>query len=346
MQIKQYVARNIQEALKKVKEEMGPEAIILSTKKMKPTGSGSNVYSPPMVEVVAAIDQPSPASSGFNGWTPLAWPAAAERGREPGESEEEGFIRRILSAGLSPDFVRGLSEEIRTLRRELSAKHSIEAYRGLLSWRLMESMEVSEFSFKGPRIWSFIGPTGVGKTTTLVKLAAHFRLRGTDRITLITTDTYRIGAVEQLKQYAHILRLPLEVAYQPEELKQIIERHQGQDLLLIDTAGRSPRHAKSMEELRDFLAVHPKIENHLLLSAGTKDNDLAWIVERFRLLPISSYIFTKTDETTQYVPLFNQLMRFKRPLSYLTNGQSVPEDIEAATKPKVAHMVLSAIAWN
>lgn len=346
MQIKQYVAKDIREAIKKVKEEMGPEALILSTKKTRNGLQGAGVYSPPMVEVTAAVDRPSPSLSLSSRWEPWARPNGPEKGRGPMESEEELFIRKILSAGLFPEFVQGLAEEIRSLRKEPSAKNLIEAYQGLLRWRLMESVEVSEPSFKGPRMWSFIGPTGIGKTTTLVKLAAHFRLKVTDRITLITTDTYRIGAIEQLKQYAKILRLPLETAFHPDELRQIIERNRRQDLLLIDTPGKSPHLTKSIEELRDFLTVHPKIENHLILSATTKDSDLEWIVERFRLLPISSYIFTKIDETTQYVPLFNQLVRFKRPLSYLTKGQSVPEDIEPATKPKVAHMVLSTITWN
>ncbi|MBM4339152.1 MAG: hypothetical protein FJ110_06385 [Deltaproteobacteria bacterium] len=346
MQIKQYVARDIQEALKKVKEEMGSEAIILSTKKTKGSLQGPGIYSPSMIEVVAAVDRPFQSSSGFSGWNSMAWPAGAQKGKEPGLPEEELFIQKILSAGLFPEFVQGLAEEIRSFEKKSSTKNLTEAYRGLLNWRLMESVEVPEPSFNAPRIWSFIGPTGIGKTTTLVKLAAHFRLKVTDRIALITTDTYRIGAVEQLKQYAQILRLPLETAYHPEELKQIIERNRDQDLLLIDTPGRSPQIPKSIEELRDFLTVHPNIENHLILSATTKDSDLEWIVDRFRLIPISSYIFTKIDETTHYVPLFNQLIRFKRPLSYLTKGQSVPEDIEPATKPRVAHMVLNAIAWN
>jgi flagellar biosynthesis protein FlhF len=276
----------------------------------------------------------------------LAWPVAAGNERGPKATEGDLFVQKILSAGLFPEFVQRLAEEIRVLGKDPSTKNLTEVYRGLLNWRLMESVEVTEAPFKGPRVWSFIGPTGIGKTTTMVKLAAYYRLKATERIILITTDTYRIGAVEQLNQYAKILRLPLKIAYHPEELGQIIEKNRNQDLILIDTAGRSPQLIKPIEELRDFLCVHPKIENHLILSATTKDHDLEWIVERFRLLPISSYIFTKIDETTQYVPLFNQLVRYKRPLSYLTKGQSVPEDIEQATKPKVANMVLSAITWN
>ncbi len=346
MQIKQYVARDIQEALKKVKEEMGQEAIILSTKKVRNRLQGAGGYSPSMVEVVAAVDRPLSDLSSPSRWEPLAWPVRTEKGKGPMESEEDRFIHKILSAGLFPQFVQGLAEEIRAFRKEPSTHNLTDAYLGFLRWRVMECVEVCDSAFQGPRIWSFIGPTGIGKTTTLVKLAAHFRLKVTDRITLITTDTYRIGAIEQLKQYAKILRLPLETAFHPEKLKQIIEKNRHQDLLLIDTAGKSPLQTKAIGELRDFMTVHPKIENHLILSATTKDSDLEWIVERFRLLPISSYIFTKIDETTQYVPIFNQLMRFKRPLSYLTKGQNVPEDIELATKPRVAHMVLSGLTCN
>lgn len=345
MQIKQYVAKNVQEALKRVKEEMGPEAIILSTKKIRRGCQGAEIYATPMVELVAAIDRPSATPQEDSRWNRPASPLWSESGRAWMESEEERFLRSLSSAGLFPKFVQELEEAIRALRKA-SSINLAEAYRGLLNWRLMEHVEVIPSSVKGPKVWAFIGPTGIGKTTTLVKLAAHFRLKVTDRITLITTDTYRIGAVEQLKQYAQILRLPLEVAYRPEELRQIIDQHRHQEVLLIDTAGRNPRLCEPMEELKDFVTAHPKIESHLLLSATTKESDLEWIVDRFRLIPISSYLFTKIDETTHYVPLFNQLLRYKRPLSYLTNGQSVPEDIEPATKSRIARMVLSTISLN
>ena len=178
-------------------------------------------------------------------------------------------------------------------------------------------------------------------------LAAHFGGKVPSKITRITIDTYRIGAVEQLRTYAQILRMPLEIALHREDLKQIIERNRHQDLLLIDTAGRSPNHPNSLEELRDFLTVHPRIENHLLLSATTKDSDLERTARLFSsLLPIKSYIFTKIDETDAYASLFNELHRSKRPLSYLTTGQRVPEDIELATKVRMANLVLSQIQWN
>jgi flagellar biosynthesis protein FlhF len=342
MQIRRFEARDIQEALRQVKEEMGPEAIILSTKTVKNPIRRLGFSHPSLVEVVAAID-PAPGSTSLLPTPSIPQPV---RGKEEERKKEDVFIRNLLSTGLYPEFVYGLAEEIQTIQRELPTGSLLEAYRGFLRWKLMESVEVTRPSFDGTKIWSFIGPTGVGKTTTLVKLAAHFSLKVTPKITLITIDTYRIGAIEQLRTYAQILGLPLEIALHPEELQQIIERNMHQDLLLIDTAGRSPNHIGQLEELKGFLTVHSRIENHLILSATTKDGDLDQIVQRFRLLPITSYIFTKIDETDQYAPIFNQLIRYKRPLSYLTKGQNVPEDIELATKGRVANLVLNAIPWN
>jgi flagellar biosynthesis protein FlhF len=263
----------------------------------------------------------------------------------PGISPGDPLLKEILSTGLSPDFVGGLVEEIKALGQTSRDGRTPETCLGYLRWKLMEAVEVTAPELTGTKIWSFIGPTGVGKTTTMAKIAAHFSLRFRKRISLISIDTYRIGAVEQLKTYARILRLPLEIAPGRGEFQEILRRNCHQDLVLIDTAGRNPYQPGQLEELKDFLTVDPRVENHLVLSATTKDSDLAQIVQRFSL-PIQSYIFTKIDETEEYTSLFNQLLRYKRPLSYLTNGQRVPEDIELATKGRVANLVLSRIPCN
>jgi len=343
MQIRRFEANEMQEALRQVREAMGPEAVILSTRTLKQPASRSRGYSQHRVEIVAAIDRQAgdaPAAS------PSFTPFAKEKGSEP-PVEEEKIVEKIRSAGISPEFVSRLVDEVHGLRQELRGWSLLETYRGFLRWKVMEQVEVTVPSGTGMKIWSFIGPTGVGKTTTLVKLAAHLSLTVTPKITLVTIDTYRIGAVEQLKAYAQILRLPLEVALHPGDLRQIIERHRHQDLLLIDTAGRGPHPSGQMEELRDFLTVHPGIENHLLLSATTKEKDLEMVAHRFSsLVPVASYIFTKIDETEEYTPLFNQLLRSRRPLSYLTTGQRVPEDFELASKVRMANLVLNQIQWN
>ncbi len=325
-----------------MKEVLGAEAIILSTKTIPALRSGRGR---PVVEVVAAVDRHEPpvTASPSSPLSPWPWPGAAPKA--PCALDEDLLFQRILSTGLVPEFVSRLKEEMQAVRKA-SGEGFAEIYQRLLRGKLMESIEVTGPYQEQSKIWAFIGPTGVGKTTTLVKLAAHFRLRMQKKITLLSIDTYRIGAQEQLSTYARILGVPMEVAHSRHELGEAIQRNGEQDLLLLDTAGRSLQDSKMMEELKEYLTVNPAIENHLVLSATTKDRDLARIVQTFSNLPIASYIITKLDETEEYGPIFNQILRYRRPLSYLTNGQRVPEDIELATKVGVANLVLNQIQWN
>jgi flagellar biosynthesis protein FlhF len=344
MQIKRFEAGDMQEALRQVKEAMGSDAIILSTKTIKIPSPRSGYGKRKGVEVVAAIDRHHEPSSEQRSRErfPDPPPAPVKRHRK----REAPLLQRLMSTGLTPEFIHGLMKEMPTMEKDFGGSSVSETVRNYLHWKLMEAVDVTGPTTEGMKIWVFIGPTGVGKTTTLAKLAAQFRLKARKKITLISLDTYRIGAVDQLRTYADILDLPLEVAFRPEDLKKIIESNMHQDLLLIDTVGRSPNDSRHLEELRAFLAVHPQLENHLLLSATTKDRDLSQIVQRFSCVPIKSYIFTKLDETDEYAPLFNQLLRDRKPLSYLTNGQNVPEDIELATKVRVANLFLNTLHWN
>ena len=342
MQIKRFEAQDMQGALRQVKEAMGSEAIILSTKTVKKPGDRFRTAKPSVVEVVAATEGPVAEPAKPGGRTAALPPSKSPVKKGSGDP----FLEGILSTGLSPEFVGGLAEELKAGGPDAPPGTTPENSQNYLRRKLMEAVEVTGPDLSGNKIWAFVGPTGVGKTTTLAKLAAHFSLRFNKRITLITIDTYRIGAIDQLKTYARILRLPLEIAPGREELQEILQRNSHQDLLLIDTAGRNPYQPGQLEELKNFLTVDPRVESQLVLSATTKDFDLAQIVQRFSLLPIRSYIFTKIDETEEYISLFNQLFRYKRPLSYLTNGQRVPEDIELATKGRVASLVLNRIRWN
>ena len=187
---------------------------------------------------------------------------------------------------------------------------------------------------------ALIGPTGVGKTTTIAKLAAAYLLAGGKKVALITIDTYRIAAVEQLKVYGEIMNLPVEVVVQPAQLEKVLERHQNKDLILIDTAGRSPRDSVSLDELENFLAVDPRIEAHLVLSATTRDKDLYEIYTRFSALKPRSLLVTKLDECDDAGVLLNIHVRHNCPLSYVANGQKVPEDIVLLTPEHVGDLVL------
>ena len=193
---------------------------------------------------------------------------------------------------------------------------------------------------RGSRVVAFIGTTGVGKTTTLAKVAAHFVLNHNLKGALITADTYRISAVEQLKKYAEILGLPVEVVYSAADLGKAIGRHRGKDFVLVDTAGRSPYNEFQMDELKEMLAVHPRMEKHLVVSATTKEPDAAGIMERFSVCSPDRIIFTKTDETKTIGMVINLLAHQELPLSFLANGQSVPDDIIPASAERLAEILL------
>ena len=192
----------------------------------------------------------------------------------------------------------------------------------------------------GSRVVAFIGTTGVGKTTTLAKVAAHFVLEQNLRGALITADTYRISAVEQLKKYAEILGLPVEVVYSAAELRKAIARHRSKDFVLVDTAGRSQYNEFQMDELKELLAAHPRMEKHLVVSATTKEEDASEIMTRFSVCKPDRIIFTKTDETRTIGMVLNLLAGGDLPLSFLSNGQSVPDDIIPATAERLADLLL------
>ena len=195
----------------------------------------------------------------------------------------------------------------------------------------------------GVRIAALLGTTGVGKTTTLAKVAAKFVLEQKTDVALITADTYRISAVEQLKTYSDILELPLEIVYNPTELASAIERHRDKDLILIDTAGRSQHNDYQMRELEEFLRVNPRIEKHLVISATTKFTDAKHIMSKFAKVEPDRIIFTKVDETASLGMIINLLRDKKFSLSYITTGQSVPDDIDPANSDVLANLLLKKV---
>ena len=188
---------------------------------------------------------------------------------------------------------------------------------------------------------ALIGPTGVGKTTTLAKLAAAHLSKHSSSIALITIDTYRIAAVEQLKVYGEIMRLPVEVVINPKQLQKALDRHHDKELILIDTAGRSPRDTLCIDELGSFLAPELGITNCLVVSATTRETELLDTIDRFNKLNIHSTIFTKIDECANLGVILNVQIQNPSPLAWVTNGQRVPEDLLKITPTQAAELILS-----
>lgn len=185
-----------------------------------------------------------------------------------------------------------------------------------------------------------VGPTGVGKTTTLAKLAAHFQLREGLRVGLITVDTYRVGAIEQLQRYAEILRVPLRTAVSPVDLRTAIDELDDVDLIFIDTAGRGPCDNAKLNDLRELVQISAADHVLLALSLASGRKSLLKIAERFALASPTSLILTKLDEIEQHGGLLAVARDIAHPVSYLTTGQDVPDQIEAAHPARLVRVIL------
>ena len=190
------------------------------------------------------------------------------------------------------------------------------------------------------KVVALVGPTGVGKTTTLAKLAANSKFAFDKRVSLISADTYRMSAIEHLNTFAGIAHLPLSAVYSPEELKASLSAQQDKDLIFIDTAGRSPKDEKHLLELKRFMVCANPDEIHLVIPANIKNLDLLEVVRRFSVLPVNRIVVSKVDETNTLGTILNIAAEVDTPLSYITNGQTIPDDIELANSQSLARMIM------
>lgn len=187
---------------------------------------------------------------------------------------------------------------------------------------------------------TLLGPTGVGKTTTLAKLAAYYVLQLKKQIAFITTDTYRIAAVDQLKTYATILDAPLEVCYTKEDFERAKKQFQHYDAVFVDTAGRNYRNKQFIDDLHSMISFTDEMETCLVFPLTAKEKDMEEIYQQFSSIPIDKFIFTKLDETTNYGSLFNIPFKYRKGVAYITNGQDVPDDLIEATPTWISKKIL------
>jgi flagellar biosynthesis protein FlhF len=185
-----------------------------------------------------------------------------------------------------------------------------------------------------------VGPTGVGKTTTLAKIAAHCLLKYKKKIAFITTDTYRIAAIEQLKTYANILNIPIEVCYNLADFQKATLLFESYDLVFIDTAGRNFRNHQYVEDLKNIIDFGKDLETYLVLSLTAKQMDMEEIYQQFSTIEIDKIIFTKSDETSSFGAMYNVIHSWKKAAAYITNGQNVPDDIVTATPENVIDYII------
>ncbi|MEG6585899.1 flagellar biosynthesis protein FlhF [Dendrosporobacter sp. 1207_IL3150] len=369
MKVKVFTTSSMQDAMNQVKNELGRDAVILHTRRFK-KGGLFGFFGKEMVEVMAAVDSP-PIAAALT--TEKKQTVAAKNidhnlWEEPDHNSlvmqhELANMRKMLEQVLHKipqskcknshllDLLVRNDVEVKIAENLLKGIPDIEEVgddsnsvaRRMLLDRLtsyLHRIEGIEVSSSGCKTVAFIGPTGVGKTTTIAKLAAQFSIKEGYKVAMITADTYRISAVEQLKTYSDIIGVPIEIVYTPDELKDALYRHQDKNLILIDTAGRSPRNHYQIAELQAFLEVDASIEKHLVLSTSTKYKDALDIVRKFSVCAPQKIIFTKVDEASNIGTIINLLYQFPTTLSYITTGQNVPDDIELSNPQKIANMVL------
>lgn len=261
----------------------------------------------------------------------------------PGDLHElyRSLIANAVAEEIALAMIRRLEDELTPDQRK-----NPQVVREHLSRMVVESLPVAgpivPVGAAGPLIAALIGPTGVGKTTTVAKLAANFSLREEKKVGLITLDTYRIAAVEQLKTYAQILNVPLKIAMSPEEYQDAVIELSDRDVILIDTAGRSQRDTMKIQELRSFFAAAPPHETHLVLSSAANERVIHQAVDRFSEVGFDRVIFTKVDEAVGFGVILGALQKVNARLSYYTTGQDVPSDIEVGDARRLAHMILGA----
>ncbi|MCP3772816.1 flagellar biosynthesis protein FlhF [Paenibacillus sp. MZ04-78.2] len=265
--------------------------------------------------------------------------------RMPEEAQDPVLMeleRRLLDQEIDSQFIRELlakvSEEAETEGVPVTEQFAIGSLRTQLHTLLQP--QGGKGIASDTRIAHFVGPTGVGKTTTIAKLAAEQVLKHRRKVGFITSDTYRIAAVEQLKTYATILNVPLEVVFSPLDLNKAFENLKDCDLIFMDTAGRNFRNEMYVSELNALLQSGGKSETFLVLSLTTKYKDMKAITYNFSKFKLDKVLFTKKDETDSYGAVVNLIRDFGLQTSYIANGQSVPDDIEELNERQLIDWIL------
>jgi flagellar biosynthesis protein FlhF len=322
MHLKRYQAQTVKDVLRAVRQDLGPDALVLSTRLVAARGP-RGWFGGRIVEVTAAAHRPIVP----DGRQPA--PGTGPSSRESSQGSQE-IAARLGAAGLTSD-----------LAREVASAHPRERRRGASVRGLCDTLadRISSLAAHDDAyapVEVFVGPPGVGKTTTIAKIAAQERARHGNRLGLVAADGFRVGAVEQLRLYAGVLGSPLSVARTPYELLTAIES--AAVPTLIDTAGRSPSDDASGDMLR-VVATRPGTRIHLVVSADTPPSAMEKILDRFACAKPSRLVLTKVDEAGTLAPLVSLLRERELRVSYLGTGQLVPDDLEVATPRALATWV-------
>ncbi len=374
MKIKSYFSDSVNKAMAQAAQEMGPEAMLLNSHK-----AGAELRHLGEYEVVFGMEAeagPAPAAAhpaeGPPG--PAFIPPQDRLSIEVGElkRELEGMRRALTRTAFSPAQWQGASVDVcdayaaltagemqpelardvvqsagaRTLEAEAPSglrREKGTRFRQALAEELESRFTVEPALGRGdarPRIAALVGPPGSGKTTTLVKLAVNFGLASRRPVMLLSMDTYRVAAAEQLRSYAMILGVGFQVLETVAALAQAIEESRGKELVLIDTPGLSSGDMEGVIPLARFLTTRSDIDTHLVLPCSMKSTDMARISTAFDPFRPQRLLFTRMDETATFGPVLGEAVRSGKPISFFATGQRIPEDLETASQARLVELVL------
>lgn len=375
-----FTAESIQAAISMVKESIGPDAVILNTRRLPK--KARDPYGKDMFEVIAANSNENEPKQAKQGAVPLkkqttSAPAENDRDQDNGpqalmsiQAELDALKDMIKMLSVSdglPEMIRrfpecmalfnrlagsGMTE--RRARRFMSiaceAFDDKEASGSEINRKVIDILlgtlevtdpfiEINTGDTKKTKAFALIGPTGSGKTTTIAKLAAELSLVRKLKVGIISVDGYRIGALEQIKTYASIMGIQCMAAFSREDLNLAMAKMDNKDVILLDTAGYSHFDSQKMNELSELIMTGGDVATLLVLSATTSKEDMLEASKRYSVLKPSSYVFTKLDETCRPGVILDQIMDMRMPVSFLANGQRVPDDLVAATRKKIMGFV-------